>query len=273
MKSKTADYKKFQEIIMKKLLSFIQLGILSSLLFSASAFSSPSAPAQPELGKWWKNSEIVKHLQLSETQVDQIERTFIRHRPALAGLFAGLQKREQELKMLLKDDPIDESRVLAQTETVAESRTALEKENSAMMLDIRRSLTKEQWQKLQLIRDLRESGAGSAYLSPLPGEPQPGEKFYRIGMEGVAAPKSVYQPLPQYTPQAKEAKVEGIVLLQGFIRKNGHVDSLKIIRSLGYGLDERAMDVVGNEWRFEPGTFNGQPVDIQATFEISFRLY
>jgi TonB family protein len=178
-----------------------------------------------------------------------------------------------ELKKLLKADPLDESGVMSQTGIVAESRAALEKANSTMMLDIRRSLTKEQWQKLQVIRDLRESGSASTYLHPMPGETQPGEKFYRIGAEGVAAPKSVYRPMPQYTPQAKEAKIQGVLLLQGVIRKNGHVDGLKVLKPLGYGLDERAMDVVGSEWRFEPGTLNGQPVDIQANFEISFRLY
>jgi TonB family protein len=182
-------------------------------------------------------------------------------------------KRELELKILLKADALDESSVMSQTEIVAESRAALEKANSAMMLDNRRNLTKEQWQKLQVIRDLRESGSASAYLSPMPGEPQPGEKYYRIGAEGIVSPKSVYRPMPQYTPQAKEAKIQGALLLQGVIRKNGHVDSLKVLKSLGYGLDERAIDVVGSEWRFEPGTLNGQPVDIQANFEISFRLY
>jgi TonB family protein len=258
---------------MKIRLAFIPLCIFSSFVIAAPAFASTLISAQPELGKWWKNSEIVKHLQLSETQAVQIERTFLHHRPILAGLFADLQKDELELKMLLKDDPIDESKVISQTKIVAESRAALEKANSVMMLDIRRNLTKEQWQKLQVIRDLRESGLGSAYLPHISGEPQSGEKFYRIGAEGVVAPKCVYQPTPQYTSQARESKIEGILVLQGIIRKNGHVDGLKVLRPLGYGLDERAMDIVGSEWRFEPGTFNGQPVDIQANFEISFRLY
>ena len=73
--------------------------------------STLSIPAtfQPELGKWWKNSEIVSNLRLSETQVYRIEQTFLHHRPALAGLYEELQKREFELKMLMKADPIDES--------------------------------------------------------------------------------------------------------------------------------------------------------------------
>ncbi len=251
--------------------TFIQLCIVSSLLMASSAFAAALTPAQPELGKWWKNSGTVKHLQLSESQVDQIEQTFLRHRPALANLLADLQKRELELKTLLKADPLDESKVMSQTDIVAESRTALEKANSAMMLDIRRNLTKEQWQKLQVMHDLRESG--STFLPLNPGEPPPGERLYRIGEQGVAAPKAVYRPMPQYTPQAREAKVQGTLLMQGIIRKNGHVDGLKVLRPLGFGLDERALDTVGKEWRFEPGTLQGQPVDIEANFEISFRLF
>jgi Spy/CpxP family protein refolding chaperone len=68
------------------------------------------AQAQPELGKWWKNSEMVKSLKLSEAQVNQIEQTFVHRRPALASL-----------KALMKADPIDESKILSQTELVAVS--------------------------------------------------------------------------------------------------------------------------------------------------------
>jgi Spy/CpxP family protein refolding chaperone len=122
--------------------------------------STLSIPAtfQPELGKWWKNSEIVSNLRLSETQVYRIEQTFLHHRPALAGLYEELQKREFELKMLMKADPIDESKILSQIEFVAASRTALEKANSSMLLDIRKDITKEQWEKLQEIHELRMSG-------------------------------------------------------------------------------------------------------------------
>jgi TonB family protein len=257
---------------MKMLIAYIQIFVLSSALMASPSATPALAEAQLELGKWWKNSEIVKSLKLSEAQVNQIEQTFLHHRPALAGLYEELQKREIELKALMKADPIDESKILSQSELIAVSRTALEKANSAMMLDIRKDLTKVQWEKLEEIREQRASAMASAQM-PWQGETQSGEKFYRIGDKGIAAPKGLHQPIPQYTPQAKEAKIEGIVLLQGVIRKNGRMDNLKVLRPLGYGLDERALDVVGKEWRFQPGTFNGQPVDVQANIEISFRLY
>jgi TonB family protein len=258
---------------MKRIIAYIQVFVLFPAMMVVPPTLSISAPFQPELGKWWKNSEIVNNLQLSEAQVNRIEQTFLHHRPALSDLYEKLQRREFELKMLMKADPINESKILSQIELVAASRTALEKANSSMLLDLRKDISKEQWEKLQEIHELRMSGLAS-YL-PISGqkEPQSDEKFYRIGDKGIVAPKCVYQPFPLYTQQAKEAKIEGIVLLQGVIRKNGHIDSLKVLKPLGYGLDESAVEIVGKEWRFEPGTFNGQPVDVQANIEISFRLY
>ncbi len=81
------------------------------------------------------------------------------------------------------------------------------------------------------------------------------------------------QPLPTYTQEARKARAEGTVLLQGIIRKSGSVDSLKVIRGLGYGLDESALNTIQTKWRFQPGTHNGVPVDVQANIEVSFKLY
>ena len=76
-----------------------------------------------------------------------------------------------------------------------------------------------------------------------------------------------------YTEEARKAKVEGLVLIQAIVRKDGSVDSFKIVRGLGYGLDEAAINTIATKWRFRPGTYNGQPVDVQCSIEVSFRLY
>jgi TonB family protein len=94
---------------------------------------------------------------------------------------------------------------------------------------------------------------------------------YVVG-NGVKPPIVLSQPVPPYTTEAREAKIEGVMLLQVIIRRNGSVDDLKVIRGLGHGLDEAAMDTVAKEWQFKPGTLNGRPVDVQANIEISFRL-
>jgi protein TonB len=95
---------------------------------------------------------------------------------------------------------------------------------------------------------------------------------YVVG-NGVRPPTAIYQPLPAYTEDARKARAEGVVLIQAVIRKDGTVDSFKVLRGLGYGLDESAINTIATKWRFRPGTLNGTPVDVLANIEVSFRLY
>jgi len=99
-----------------------------------------------------------------------------------------------------------------------------------------------------------------------------GSGVYIVG-PGVKAPVVLYQSLPAFTDEARAAHVEGIVLIHAIIRKDGTVDSFKILRGLGYGLDESAINTIATKWRFRPGTFNGEPVDVQTNIEVSFRLF
>ena len=96
---------------------------------------------------------------------------------------------------------------------------------------------------------------------------------YVGGGPGVKAPEVLYQPLPAYTNEARAARVGGIILIQAIIRKDGTVDSFKILRGLGYGLDESAINTIATKWRFRPGTLNGEPVDVQVNIEVFFRLF
>ena len=95
---------------------------------------------------------------------------------------------------------------------------------------------------------------------------------YVVG-NGVKPPVPLQQPLPAYTPEARAARVEGIVVVQAVIRKDGTVDSFKVLRSLGYGLDESAISTIATKWRFSPGTLDGAPVDVMANIEVAFRLF
>jgi protein TonB len=90
---------------------------------------------------------------------------------------------------------------------------------------------------------------------------------------GIKPPEILMQPLPLYTEEARKARAEGIVVIQAIIRKDGTVDSFRVLRGLGYGLDESAINTIATKWRFKPGTYNGAPVDVQANIEVSFRLY
>ena len=91
---------------------------------------------------------------------------------------------------------------------------------------------------------------------------------------GVNRPIAISQPLPEYTDEARQARAEGIVVIQAVVRKDGTVGNCKILKGLGYGLDEAAIRTIRNKWKFQPGTTdNNEPVDVQINIETSFRLY
>ncbi len=90
---------------------------------------------------------------------------------------------------------------------------------------------------------------------------------------GVKPPVVLYMAKPSYTEEARKAKIEGVVLLQLVVRKDGTADSFKVIKGLGYGLDESTISTIASKWRFKPGTYLGVPVDVQINTEVAFRLY
>ena len=108
-----------------------------------------------------------------------------------------------------------------------------------------------------------QSGAG-----PATGD---GSGIYKYG-SGVSNPVPIVQTTPSYTDDAIKAKVQGVVWLQAIIRKDGSVDSFKVLRGLGHGLEEQAIQEIATNWRFRPGTLNGNPVDVLATIEVQFNL-
>jgi periplasmic protein TonB len=73
------------------------------------------------------------------------------------------------------------------------------------------------------------------------------------------APAVIARCAPQYTPEAKRANIEGTVLLYVQVYPNGRAHIIKVQRSLGSGLDEKAIEAV-KQWRFSPGTKNGKAV-------------
>ncbi len=114
------------------------------------------------------------------------------------------------------------------------------------------------------------SGSGRG---PVPGEGTgTGDGgIYTIG-GGVTMPQILQQTTPTYTDDAIKAKVQGVVILQAVIRRDGRVDSFKVLRALGYGLEEKAIQEIASQWIFRPGTLKGRPVDVLATIEVQFNL-
>lgn len=89
--------------------------------------------------------------------------------------------------------------------------------------------------------------------------------------EGVASPKVLYKEDPQYSEEARAAKVDGTVLLSVVVGTDGLAHDISIVKGVGSGLDQKAIEAVA-KWHFQPGTLNGEPVAVRASIEINFRL-
>jgi len=93
---------------------------------------------------------------------------------------------------------------------------------------------------------------------------------YRVG-GGVTAPTIVYRVEPQYSEEARKAKYQGTVILEAVIHRDGTISILRVVRSLGFGLDDNAIAAL-KQWKFRPGTRNGVPVDVALNIEVNFNL-
>lgn len=94
---------------------------------------------------------------------------------------------------------------------------------------------------------------------------------YRVGEDGTTAPSVTYKVQPEYTQEAKDAKIQGTVVLSLVANSVGRAEDIQVTRSLDPGLDANSIAAV-SQWLFKPGTKNGQPVDVAVTLEINFRL-
>jgi TonB family protein len=89
----------------------------------------------------------------------------------------------------------------------------------------------------------------------------------RVG-KGVSAPSLISKTEPEYTEEARRARLIGMVVLYIEVYPDGRAHNMKVIRSLGLGLDEEAMATV-ERWKFRPGQKEGKPVTVQATVEVN----
>jgi protein TonB len=95
---------------------------------------------------------------------------------------------------------------------------------------------------------------------------------YIVGIGGIGYPRCVACPDPSYSDQARSAKVSGIVVLRLIITGEGRASNIKVKRSLGYGLDEKAVEAVEN-WQFAPVLGpNDEPVSVWTDVEVNFRI-
>jgi TonB family protein len=97
-----------------------------------------------------------------------------------------------------------------------------------------------------------------------------GGDAYRPG-GGVSKPVAIYKPEPEYSEEGRKAKRQGEVVLSLVVDENGKARDIKVIHSLGLGLDEKAVEAAGH-WRFQPGKKDGKPVPVLAQMSVTFSL-
>jgi TonB family protein len=93
---------------------------------------------------------------------------------------------------------------------------------------------------------------------------------YRPG-SGVTPPSLLKEVKPDYTEDARRRGLSGDVELEIVVRRDGSVGEVRLLRGLGAGLDQRAIDAV-RQWRFSPALRQGTPVDVVVEVAVEFKL-
>ena len=113
-----------------------------------------------------------------------------------------------------------------------------------------------------------ESGRGAG-LGPGTGGGF-GGGAYRPG-SGIAPPRLIHEERPRYTEDARQRGITGDVLLEIVVLRDGSVGDVRLVRRLGAGLDEQAIQAV-RQWRFSPAEMAGAPVDVVVEVAVEFNL-
>ncbi len=104
---------------------------------------------------------------------------------------------------------------------------------------------------------------------PPPADPGEGAPI-QVGGD-VRPPEKISAPQPQYTEIARKARIQGVVIVQAIIDKQGNVTNVKVLKGLPMGLEEAAVDAI-KQWKFKPAMLNGRPVTVYYNLTVNFKL-
>lgn len=88
---------------------------------------------------------------------------------------------------------------------------------------------------------------------------------------GITPPRVLREVKADYTDEARRAGLTGDVVLEIVVRRDGSVSDVKLLKGLGGGLNDRAIQAV-RQWRFAPATRQGAPVDVIVEVAVEFKL-
>lgn len=89
--------------------------------------------------------------------------------------------------------------------------------------------------------------------------------------QGVTSPRLLHKVEPAYSEEARKARFGGTVVVKMVVDANGNVARAIVMRGIGLGLDEKAIECV-KQWKFAPGSRQGQPVAVEVFAEVNFKL-
>ena len=98
-----------------------------------------------------------------------------------------------------------------------------------------------------------------------------GGGIFHVG-GGVSPPRQIYAPEPEFSEEARKAKYQGVCTLGLIVGTDGRPSNIRVLSSLGMGLDEKAIEAV-KMWKFEPAMKDGHPVRVEIAVEVDFHLY
>lgn len=121
----------------------------------ALAWPLAASAQMPEVppGKWWKRPRVVESLALTPEQQEKLEATFSKNRRAFIDLKADVEKRQLDLEELLAKKGTDSKKIADATDALEQARGRLNKARTMMIVEMKATLTDEQWKKILDARD------------------------------------------------------------------------------------------------------------------------
>jgi len=114
--------------------------------------------------------------------------------------------------------------------------------------------------------------SSSSSLAAVPRLSQPAPAVQRVRVsQGVTKGLLIYRVEPAYPPLAKQARIQGVVVMTALIDKGGNVQNLQVVS--GHPLLAPAAIEAVKQWRYKPFLLNGQPVEVETTVTVNFRVH
>ena len=105
-------------------------------------------------------------------------------------------------------------------------------------------------------------------------EPKSEIQIARVGEIGVEPPVITKRIQPNYPNMGYKLRLQGFVILEAILRKDGRIENIQVLRGLGngkFGFEEEAIKALG-KWQFIPGKVNNKPSDVVMTLKVDFTI-